>query len=243
MIKTLEELETKFEHCVNEYVECEKEDKKLDEIVKTSENKKQIRELEGCIREKQDNIWKQIEKIFEDMIAIESIHILKLLQKYYGKQDFDTLDILIEYMRMSWYPSQNESASSSLKLILEIALDLLESQKLTSNSKIMWFVKQVYDIIFHQYGMGGEPTENTNLFLELSLKILEPKYYSLRENEVTEYSYTSCIYFMGMLDIIDRPEDFLALWEKMQASPIHYLVQYQREWWEESFVLVSTKNK
>lgn len=250
-METLETLKAKFEECVQETTFCDLELDKLEaeedawekEYGKyTREQRAYVREKEVPLNQRKAELWEQIETVFKDMIALQPDYILELLQEYHKKQDFDSLDIVIEYMKMWWYPTTPENTIETVifsqKLILRVATDLLDNQNLTTNRKIMWFVKQVYDIFFHQCGIGGERTELTDLFLQLSLKVLEPKYYALQENELTDYPYDSSIYFISMLVdpyIIDRPKDFFVLWEKMQAYPINFLASHQKAWWTDAY--------
>ncbi len=258
IMKTLEALKATFESCVQETILC---DLALDKLELeedawrkmhgkyTKEQRVYIGEKEDSFKQKKTKLWEEIEEVFKQMIDIQPDYILKLLQKYHEEQNFDALDIIIEYMRMCWYPTtpQNtiETIILSKKLILGVAIDLLDSEYLASNKKVMWFVKQAYDIFFHQCGIGGEATELTDLFLKLSLKILDPKYYALRENETTNYSYSSSIYFMGLLHhyIEDRPHDFFALWEKMQLKPIYWLHEVDRGWWIDSYERLTSPDK
>lgn len=121
------------------------------------------------------------------------------------------LNILIEFIRREYLLREQDL----FEILMKICHKLLEDQLVFENSLAMWFIRQTYDIHFHQ---GGGNKASETLFFELTNKILGKEYHCLANNEDTKYSYESSIYFIMMANewFKEDKEEFMAIWHKLQ---------------------------
>jgi hypothetical protein len=157
-----------------------------------------------------------------------------------ARDDLDHLCELVEHVRGQGilYQDFPEKNATLLELLLRTSLDLMKSPLIYSSDKPWWFIREVYDIIFHQVRLGEYPSICAELYFQLSKDVLDEKFHKFYERNSTVPSYGMCVYFIQMADgwFADREKEFLIVFQKMKPlfgeEPDHleepWLNRYQK---------------
>lgn len=231
-METLEELQKQFEYFVNQYNKVTTELYVEWGLLEQERNQdKQIGLRLGA-----DEFRKNYEQTLSNIHKIDNNYCISLLENYHKNKEFDYLLALIENFRAD-YSFSRHCEQDFLKKILQMSIALMRSSDIATHEAPMYFVKQTYDIIFHQYSIMGAKTENTDLYFQLSCLVLDAK--ELRNNEITYSNQESSVYFISMMcnSLEDRPVEFLVLWDKIQwyMENIYGKDSYDMYWWRDSY--------
>jgi hypothetical protein len=118
-----------------------------------------------------------------------------------------------------------------LATFLKISHLLFENKTpdITQNAYYLFFVKTVFDIIFHQVWFSEyEPTVKVAYF-KLCNEVLDAKYHYLFEEKIAEY-YDQIIYFIELGDGKFDNNELLELLPKIQKITVNG--GYSNEWIE-----------
>ncbi len=239
-METLEQLQKQFEYFVSQYNEITTE--LYAEWDLPEQERNQDKQID--LRYRADDFRKKYEQILSDIFKIDNDYCINMLENYHKNKKFDCLLALIENFRAD-YSFYWHCRQDFLKKILQMSIELMNSSDITTHEAPMHFVKQTYDIIFHQYSIMGSKTENTNLYFQLSCLVLDAK--ELRDNDITYDSQEGSVYFISMMcnSLEDRREEFLVLWDKIQwyRENIYGEAAYNMGWWRDSYERLTSPHK
>lgn len=128
--------------------------------------------------------------------------------------------------------------SDLLKTILQIGTVFTNSPLILHDDFLIWYLRTIYDIVFHDIKLIDEPEEIRLLFFELTLELLNERYRILLERDGNTGNYGIIVYFILMCrwQFKDRKEEFLQLYDLAK----YHLQDYDtdgvmRKSWEEMY--------
>ncbi len=137
--------------------------------------------------------------LFEDTIA-EYEHLIRSFEEAQKRQDLKELNVLIEYIRAEglFYADYHQHQLALVNLIFAISHELLKNPAAQNSDELWWFIRQFYDVLFHQVRLTDYPVTSTKHYEELTNEIKEFHF----ENPTKESAvsvYNDCIYFVELM--------------------------------------------
>jgi hypothetical protein len=167
---------------------------------------------------------KKIEKLNTLLPQITDLapnFLTQKLENHLINKEYEQLFKLAEFLRLMGFneeiPVLWNNRNENLTMLLKISHSLFEYKTvdITQNAYYLFFVKTVFDIIFHQVRFSEyEPTVKVGYF-KLCNEVLDEKYYYLFEEKTAEY-YDQIIYFIELGDEAFTKEELFELLPKIQ---------------------------
>lgn len=154
------------------------------------------------------------EKIAEYEFLIHS------LIESYQNNDMDNLCKLVSHVRSEGllYQDFYKENLNVIENLLKISLGLIRNPVIHLSDQPWWFIKEVYDSIFHQVRLGEYPVICADLYFKLSKEVLDDQFHKFYKRGSEIESYGVCIYFILIADnwFADRNEEFLFLYKRLE---------------------------
>ncbi len=159
--------------------------------------------------------------LLPQIIELSPNFLSQKLENYFINKNYEQLFKLAEFLRVigiyEEMPILWNKRNEILSMMLKISHSLFEHKtvEITQNAYYLFFVKTVFDIIFHQVRFSEyEPTVKVD-YLKLCNEVLDEKYHYLFEHEIREYYY-QIIHFIELGDGKFEKEALLELLPKIQ---------------------------
>ena len=132
------------------------------------------------------------------------------------------LAFLIEFARAQgfFYSDDEIEKEELLEIILLQALTLIENQPIENCHLSLWYILEVFDIIFHQINFTNFPEKFADLYFKLCTNLLDINFYVSQQNKNIQWLYDGCLYFLEMADgwFASRPKEFIFLWKQIESQ-------------------------
>jgi hypothetical protein len=173
--------------------------------------------------------------LLPQLIELSPNFLTQKLENHFINQEYEQLFNLSDFFRVMGFDEQipifENKKNEIVTTLLKISLSFFKNSTpdISQNPYYLFFIKTIFDIIFHQVWFSDyEPTVKS-LYFELCNEILEEKYHYLDRKGEYGY-YEQIIYFIELGDGKFNREELIELLPKIEKLTLN--CGYSDEWIE-----------